>query len=358
MIAATPAVCAAQAPSVERIVDSLVAVEALSRGVPGVAVAVVADGQVVLARGYGRIALGSSQPVTPTTTFNIASITKPLTAALVLMLEAEGRLHLDSTANRYLTLPPQYRTLTVRQLLTHTSGIARDLRRDNDDDPDAAEYRRRLDASTASSKPGTRFEYSNTGYTVLGWLVENVEGRPLADVLERRIFSRLGMHQAGYRKPLDSSPNRARPHDAAGGTPRASRFVSGGFGSGGVSLSAADFAALGVALQNGTLLPREVLDRAWTAGKLADGSPSTVRLNSPGDGYGFGWFITRVEDRRLLTHGGAITGFSANLYHFPDERLTIAVLANAKGRDDGAAPVDPLARSIARACLRLTACRR
>jgi CubicO group peptidase (beta-lactamase class C family) len=337
--------------ALDSVIDSLVASEALSRGVPAVAVAIVADGEILLARGYGIADIVSGRQATVTTPFNIASVTKPFTAAVVQMLAAEGRFRLDDPVHVHLPMPSVYRGITIRQLLTHTSGIARDLRRDNEDDPDADEYRRRLAESTPSAPPGERFEYSNTGYTVLGWLIEAVEDRPLADVFRRRIFDPLGMRQARYRGSLAEDPGRARPHAVVDGVARSTNFVSGGHGSGGISLSANDLAVFARALQRGELLPRADLDAAWTPARLADGRPVTVHLNEDTDSYGFGWFITRFAGHRLLTHGGGITGFSANLYHFPDQRLTIGVLANVKGRDDGAAPVDPLARKIAEACL-------
>lgn len=330
-----------------QVVDSLVSAEALGRGVPGLAVAIVANGQVVVQRGYGIADVTTGRAVTEHTPFNIASITKPFTAAVVQMLADEGRIRLDAPASSYLQLPSVYGDITVRQLLTHTSGIARDLRLDNNDDPDAAQYRRRLDASQPSALPGERFEYSNTGYIVLGWLVEAVEGAPLKEVLRRRIFRPLGMHQARYRASLADDPERARPHEVVDDTTRPTLFVSGGLGSGGMSLSAADLAAFASGLQQGRFLSPQQLETAWTPGTLADGSTARVRFNSDSDGYGFGWFITSFAGKRLLTHGGGITGFSANLYHFPDQELTIAILANAKGRDDGVAPVDPLARRIA-----------
>jgi CubicO group peptidase (beta-lactamase class C family) len=197
---ASPA-ASGQRSAVDAIVDSLVLSEALSRGVPGVAVAIVADGEVLVRRGYGIADVVSGRAVTEETPFNGASVTKPFTAAVVQMLAAEGRIRLDAPASDYLRLPSAYQRITIRQLLTHTSGIARDLRRDNDDDPDAAEYRRRLDGSEPSAPPGSRFEYSNTGFTVLGWLVEAVEGQPLDAVLQRRVFQPLGMRQARYRAP-------------------------------------------------------------------------------------------------------------------------------------------------------------
>ena len=331
------------------IVDSLVAAEALDRAVPGVAVAIVADGQVVLSKGYGTADIETGVAVSASTPFNIASITKPFTAALVLHLVAEGKLALDAPAADYLDLAPVYQTLTVRELLTHTSGIARDLRTDNNDDPSASEYRSRLFASQPSFAPGARFEYSNTGYTVLGWLVESVEGEPFQTVLETRLFSPLGMEQARYRASLEEDRNRASPHVIQDSAVVHELFVSGGFGSGGLSFSADDFSAFAVALQRGDFLSEDQLDQAWAPGQLADGSPVTVRINTDNDSYGFGWFLSELAGRRLVTHGGGITGFSANLYHFPDDQVTIAVLANIKARDDGQAPVDPLARRITEA---------
>jgi ketosteroid isomerase-like protein len=122
-------------------------------------------------------------------------------------------------------------------------------------------------------------------------------------------------------------------------------------------MSAADLAHFASGLHTARFLPAAALRAAWTPARLADGRPVAVRLNTDADTYGFGWFITSLEGRRLLTHGGGITGYSANLYHFPDETLTVAVLANVKARDDGAAPVDPLARRIAAACLAHRSCR-
>ena len=105
---------------------------------PGLAVVIVADGEVLMRRGYGIADIASGRAVTELTPFNIASVTKPFTAAAVQMLAGEERIRLDAPASEYLQLPSVYRGITVRQLLTHTSGIARDLRRDNNDDPDAA----------------------------------------------------------------------------------------------------------------------------------------------------------------------------------------------------------------------------
>lgn len=339
-------------------VDSLVAAEALDRGVPAVAVAIVADGEVVIQRAWGVADVESRRAATAATPFSIASVTKPFTSAAVLQLVAEGAIGLDDPVINHLpSLPYRYADITVRQLLTHTSGIARDLRLDNFDDPDRATYEARLDTASAGAPPGERFEYSNTGYTVLGWLVSEVEGAPLSDVLRRRLFEPLGMTQARYRAPLSDDPLRALPHVLENGKPRPADYITGGFGSGGMSMSAADAAAFALALQEGRFLPAGLADTAWTPARLGDGAEVDLEMFGEPASYGFGWFLARYDGRPLMTHGGGIEGYSANLYHFPAERLTIVVLANTKGRDDGTAPVDPLARRLADLCLARDGCR-
>jgi CubicO group peptidase (beta-lactamase class C family) len=339
-------------------VDSLVEQHAMGRGVPGIAVAVVSRERVVVRRAYGVRDVGTGLPVTPATPFNVASLTKPFTAIAALRLARDGRLRLDARAREYLPwLPERYASVTVRQLMTHTSGVARDLRRDNLDDPSVGEYRRRLDSADASGPPGARWEYSNTGYAILGWAVEAVAARPLAEVLREMVFVPLGMRQAGYREPLEGDPERARPHAVTEGAARPTAYVSGGFGSGGMIASGADLAAFAVALQEGLALDPAEQRLAWAPATLQDGSPVRLRMFTDTASYGLGWFITAFSGHRLLTHGGAIEGFSSNLYHFPDLRLTIVLLSNTKARDDGRAPVDSLAQALATFCIAHDACR-
>jgi D-alanyl-D-alanine carboxypeptidase len=345
-------------PSMEEALDSIVAVEGLDRGVPGLAVAIVADGQVAFQRAYGYADRTTGRVATAATPFNIASVTKPFTSAVTMQLVRAGKIALDDPVRKHLPwLPARYAKLTVYQLLTHTSGIARDLREDNFDDPDAATYRARLDTATASAAPGAQFEYSNTGYTVLGWLVEAVEGKPLNEVFEERIFGPLGMRHARYRAGLDEDQLRALPHALENGAPVRAEYITGGFGSGGMSMSAADAAAFGVGLQEGALLSASALEQTWSPARLASGEEVERRMYGGPASYGFAWFLTTYGGRPMHTHGGGIEGYSANLYHFPVERLTILVLANIKGRDDGVAPVDPIARRIADFCLARDGCR-
>jgi CubicO group peptidase (beta-lactamase class C family) len=342
---------------IDSAVDSLVTQHALGRGVPGAAVVIVSHGQVVVQRGFGVRDITTRLPVTPETAFNLASLTKPFTAIAVLRLAREGRLRLDAPAREYLSwLPARYADVTVRQLLTHTSGVARDLRRDNLDDPGPEEYRRRLDSAAASAAPGSRWEYSNTGYTILGWVVEAVAGVPLIQFLRREVFDSLKMDQVEYRVSPDGHPERARPHGVVDGRTRSTTWITGGFASGGMIASAADLAAFGVALQKELVLTEAEARLAWSPAILGNGQNVRFRMFTDTASYGFGWFVTAFGGHRLLTHGGAIEGFSSNLYHFPDRRLTIAVLANSKNRDDGKAPVDLLAQELATFCLARASC--
>jgi CubicO group peptidase (beta-lactamase class C family) len=184
-----------------------------------------------------------------------------------------------------------------------------------------------------------------------------VEGAPLAEVLERRIFDPLGMEQARYRAPLQEDPLRARPHAMVEGKPAAAEYITGGFASGGMSMSAADATAFALALQEGRFLTADAARKVWSPARLASGSGLDLTMFDEPASYGFGWFLTRYDGRPMFTHGGGIEGYSANLYHFPEQDLSIVVLANIKGRDDGRAPVDPLARSIADLCLARNLCR-
>lgn len=352
LIAACASVSAQELP-LETAIDSIMTAEGLDHGVPALGVSVVADGKVVFQRAYGYADQSTRRAATVATPFNIASLTKPFTSAVAMQLVAEEKIDLQDRVAAYLpSLPPRYDDLTVYQLLTHTSGIARDLRLDNFDDPDADEYRARLDTAGPSAPPGTRFEYSNTGYAVLGWLIEAVEDEHLGQVFERRLFAPLGMHQARYRASLEEDPMRARPHAMRDGSPVPAAYISGGFASGGMSMSTSDASAVGKALQEQRFLPVGFEDEVWSPARLAFGDPVELEMFEEAASYGFGWFLASYDGRRLYTHGGGIEGYSANLYHFPDERLTIVVLANSKQRDDGVAPVDVLARRIADFCLR------
>lgn len=339
----------AEAPAVSTNawIDTLVREQSRLLGLPGVGVTIVKHGAPVFTSAYGtRDTRDAASLVVTSTPFNIASLTKPFTGTVALQLVSAGRLALDAPAQRYLSWwPTQYSAITVRELLTHTSGVVRDVRRSNEDDPAADEYRRRIIASEPSALPGARFEYSNAGFTVLGWVIEAVERAPLEDILQRRIFGATGMTDARYREPLLRNPRRALPHNVVDGKPQPVAYVTGGFGAGGISLSINDLTHFALAMQRDSLLPTKWRDTAWSRARLVDGSASATRMFGDTAYYGLGWFVATYRGRRAITHGGGINGYSSMLLHFPAESLTVAVIANAR------APVEPIVRAIADRCL-------
>ncbi len=334
-------------PQLDQQVADLVQSEALSQGVCGVAVSLLRDGKPLLEAGFGLSHRERAVKVTPDTRFNIASLTKPFTAAAVMKLVESRRVQLDAAISAYLSwLPPVYKPVTIRQLLTHTSGVNRDLRNDNLDDFDEAEFRRRLADRPASFAPAEKWQYSNTGYGLLTFLIESVSKRPFGEFLQAEVFAPAGV-TAAYRLPAPQEPDRAVGYSAAKEGPQPSPYYTGGFGGGALVLSVRALTRWCQALSAHRVLSADSLEHAWQPARLATGKPVEFDFaGEPGSSYGFGWFLTRFSGHRLLTHGGAIEGFSSNLYFFPDARLIVGILSNTKGRLDGKPHVEILAQRL------------
>ncbi|MGH9778700.1 MAG: serine hydrolase domain-containing protein [Candidatus Acidiferrales bacterium] len=331
----------------DRVAD-VVQSEAIRQGVCGVAVSVTRDATVLMEAGFGHSDLQRSAHVNPDTRFNIASLSKPFTAAAVMKLVESGRVRLDTAVSSYLPwIPPRYEPITVRQLLTHTSGVNRDLRNENLDDFNEAEFRRRLADRPASFAPGAKWQYSNTGYGLLTFLIEAVSKRPFGEYLQSEILAPAGV-TAAYRLPAPHEPDRAVGYSAAPDGPQPSPYYTGGFGGGALVMSVRALTRWCQALAAHRVLTAPSLRQAWQPARLANGRPVEFDFaGEPASSYGFGWFLTHFSGHRLLTHGGAIEGFSSNLYFFPDAPLIVGILSNTKGRLDGKPHVEILAQRLA-----------
>ena len=297
-------------------------------GMPGAAVVVIRDGQVIVRKTYGLADVDSGTAITPDTNFRLASLSKAFTAAAVLLLVEDGRLALDDPASRVLAELPAYASdVTVRHLLTHTSGLwdyedfvpdtqARQLK-----DIDALN----LVAARAESlyfTPGAEWRYSNTGYALLALIVERVEGERYAPVLQRRIFEPLGMRgTVAFEEGVSSVSHRAYGHRVRGDSVRRTdqSNTSAVLGDGGVYSSIHDLILWDAALSAGTLIPASLWREATTPFRLSDGRATE---------YGYGWFIDRFEGRVRHRHHGETRGFTHSIYRFPEERLTTIVLTN------------------------------
>ena len=351
--ATTPAAPASRAPfDLKRLGDAADAVagrHVAAGTTPGMTVAVARDGQVVLARGYGRADVELGVAAGPDTVYRIGSVTKQFTAAAVLRLAEAGKLALDDPITKHLPdYPAQGRRVTVRHLLNHTSGI----RNYTGLDPRHRRREFRLDLSYAEMtglfahlpldfEPGAQFRYTNSGYYLLGEIVGRVTGTPYAQYVERELLGPLGLRDTRYADDRRVIPNRAAGYELDGG-----ELVNAGY----VSMSVPG--AAGALCSTAGDLVR------WThllhAGRVV--APASLRQMTaptplPGGGsadYGFGLKVGRRHGRPAVFHGGTIDGFTAFVAHYPADGLTIAVLANGKGvrSDQVEAAVAPAALGV------------
>jgi CubicO group peptidase (beta-lactamase class C family) len=329
---------------IERVADSLIPALLRGRRIPGAAVAVLARDTVLFVKGYGVADVDTRRPVGTSTIFQLASTTKPMTAIVIMRLVEAGKIGLDAPVKQYVTwLPQQYTGITIRQLLTHTSGVRYDLRRENVDEFSLEEFRRRLEASEAAFPPGTRWQYSNTGYTLLALAAEHVSGKSFAVLLREFIFQPLGMTGAGYRVSTPG-PEHAVGYDLVDGTLRRAPQVFSGWGNSGVEANILDVARWVASLSRRSLLRPESYALVEAVPHLKDGSPVEFQFSGGKSSYGFGWFLTTYRGKRLVTHGGAIAGFSSIVNRFDD--IAIIVMSNGKQGADRRGQADAIATAL------------
>jgi CubicO group peptidase (beta-lactamase class C family) len=295
--------------------------------IPGGLVAVASRGRLIHLRTYGMANVELSVPVTDSTVFEIGSISKQFVSAAVMLLVQDNKIGLDDPIHQYLAdLPSEWLGVTVRQLLTHTSGI-----------PDYEEirtydvYRFRLTPEQviqiAHSRPmdfapGTGRYYSNTGYFLLSMIVERIEGRPLGQVLQSRIFGPLEMAQTRMADPEAIIRHRASGYwvnkvgDLINRNPTE---TSSTLGAGGLLSSVHDLAKWDEALYGDQLLSADSKTTMWTSTILPDGKDT---------GYAFGWSVRPYKGLTSQSHSGQVAGFVANFSRFPERDIAIIVFLN------------------------------
>ena len=291
--------------------------------VPGASVLVLRDGEPVVRAGYGLADVEARTPATATTNYRLASVTKQFTAASILLLAEDGRLTLDDRARKWLpSLPKAVEAVTIRHLLTHTSGLI-----DYEDViPETfkpqlhdADVLRLLESQDRTYfRPGSSYRYSNSGYALLALIVERASGRTFATFLRERIFQPLGMtNTVAHEDGISTVSTRAFGYTQEQG--RWSRTdqsqTSAVLGDGGIYSSIDDLAKWDAALYDGRLLRPSSLQAAFT--------PAT-RTDAPEVEYGFGWRITG----ETLWHSGETVGFRNVIVRYPKRHLTVVVLTN------------------------------
>jgi len=278
--------------------------------------------------GYGAADLELNVRVTPETVFQLGSVTKPFTATAVMMLMEEGKISLDKSITGYLEyLPASWSGVTVRHLLDHTSGIKSFTSIPDVTDrltflPTTRDEILTLIANEALEfAPGERYAYNNTGYYLLGHIIEEASGRRYADFLRERVFAPLGMDATRVNDMDDIIPHRASGYVWAENRWWNARPTSmtWAFSAGALASTVHDLARWGAALGSEALLSEAGWERMWTPATLTDGTET---------GYGFGWRISEHHGRRSIGHDGTSSGFTAFVERDLEDGLTVIILTN------------------------------
>jgi CubicO group peptidase (beta-lactamase class C family) len=316
----------AQAAGRDPVKDFVTAYIAKNR-IPGVALMVRKQGRVIRAEGYGMANLEHHVPVKPETVFQSGSMGKQFTAMAVMTLVDEGKLALDDPVSKYLDAPAGWKGITVRHLLTHTSGLG-DYPEDFPMQKDATEDEelKMAMAQKLLFAPGEKWSYSNLGYLTLGALIHKVSGKFYGDLLAERVFRPLGMTRTRIISESDIVPDRAAGYRIVDDEIKNQEWVAPSLNTtadGSLYFTVLDLAKWDEALEAGKIVSKSSYNAMWAPVKLNDGTTEP---------YGFGWGIHRAANgHRLIDHSGSWQGFQTYIGRYPDDRLTVVALCNMAG---------------------------
>jgi len=315
------------APELRTDIDNVVNDVLTTTGVPSASLAVVKDGKIAYVQAYGYARLDSHTPARPEMRYSIGSISKQFTAAAILMLAEEGKLSLDDPASKYVSGLTRGNEVTIRELLSHTSGY-------QDYWPQDYVMPMMLKPVTPEQilnqwaripldfDPGTKWQYSNTNYVIAGIIVEKVSGMPLWTFLGKRVFTPLGM------KSIADSNEEALPLSDPSGYfryalgplhPAPKEGKGWMFAAGELAMTAEDLAKWDISMIRQTVLAPASYKEMESAVLLKNGAPTR---------YGLGVAVSLVNGHRVLEHGGEVSGFTAENIALPDDKIAIVVLTN------------------------------
>lgn len=279
------------------------------------------EGTVIVNKGFGKANFELDVPNTPQTKFRLGSLTKSFTATAIILLQERGKLSLQDSICKYLTdCPAGWQPITIHQLLSHTSGLAKHDK--------AGDYLKTammpmtltqliesFKNKPADFKAGEKFDYNNNGYILLGYLIERVSGQSYEAFLKENIFAPLKMADTGYDNHDPVIKNRAAGYRSEEGKLFNATYIdqSQPFSAGALYSTTGDLLRLDQALYDGKFLSPKAIDAMFTP----------VLGN-----YGYGWFSNKQLDRRAIFHPGGLPGFSAMITRFPDDKVLIVLLSN------------------------------
>ena len=348
LVARVQAVDPPDTATLAKKIDALMS-ETYKPGGPGAAIIVRKDGQTIFRKGYGQADLELGVPIEPDMVFRLGSITKQFTAISILMLADQGKLGLQDEITKFLPdYPTQGRRITVEHLLTHTSGIQSytdmpewlPLWRKDFTVPELIDL---FKNKPMRFEPGERWAYNNSGYILLGAIIEKVSGRTYEQFLDEEIFKPLGMSHSYYGSAERIIPRRIPGYQVGRGGFVNAPYLSmtQPYAAGSLLSNVDDLAVWSDAVFSGRLVKKETLAKALTPYNLRNGEPT---------GYGYGWFVADLGGHRSVEHGGGINGFTSYEMTLPEDRIFLAILTN--GAIEGRAP-EPRAVKIARLTLGL-----
>lgn len=303
-------------------VDDFIKAEMQKQHIPGVALAVIKDGKIIKTKGYGLSNVETNTPVTAETVFKIGSISKPIIAMGIMLLIEDGKISLDDKVSKFLDGTPEtWKDITIRNLLSHTSGIVREA-------PGFDGARIQPDAEVIKTayllplnfKPGEKYEYCNVGYFSLAEIIRKVSGKPSwGEFLSERIFKPLGMSSTRTTTFDEIIPHRANAYSFNNNKLTNAEITLAIRPSGAFISTLSDLIKLEAALNGKDFLKPETRKAIWTPFKFNDGKDSI---------YGLGWRIEEINGIKRIGHGGNLNGFKSFYARFANDGLTIIVMTN------------------------------
>jgi len=303
--------------------------------IPGLTIAVVKDGKIIKAEGYGLANVELNVPARPETVYKIGSVSKQFLASGIMLLAEEGKLSVDDKISKYLEgTPATWSDITIRHCLTHTSGILRE-------GPAFHPYKVQSEADVIKSaypeplhfKPGEKWEYCNVGYFILAQIITKQSGKYWGDFLAERIFVPLDMKSTRVTTLTDIVMNRAGSYGVKDGKLFNADELTAVRPSGAFISTVLDLAKYDAALYTDRPLSAKIRKQMWTPVTLSSGATHP---------YGFGWELGSVGGHTVVRHGGSLSGFRAELARYIDDKLSIIVLTNGSN-----ATPNTIARGIA-----------
>ena len=309
---------------------------------PGASVLISKGDKIILKKGYGLADVEHNLAIKPHMTFRLGSLTKQFTAVAILMLEQEGLLKVTDDINLHLPdYPTHGKIITIENLLTHTAGIFNMtaipgfFANTSQTEMNTEELLEIFKDLPLDFEPGTKMSYSNSGYVILGAIIEKISNKSYGTFVKERIFAPLGMNNSHYGSAINIIPHRVKGYDLTEEGFTNSRYLSMSipFAAGSLVSTTGDMLKWHKGLISGQILSHDVLSKAWTSAKLNNGEKTR---------YGFGWGVNTSRGFKMIRHSGGINGFNTSGLSIIEDDIYVIILSNLPG----AADIDLIAEQI------------